>query len=72
MFPVENLPVEAVIVSARCSIRTYYNNDTRVCHSYDGVAPASTSITLFVLTTSGAQELHPTANVEKAVQSTPI
>ena len=44
MLTLEELPVEAVIMSTMCSVRTYYNNDGKlVCHSDEGVAPAAAS-----------------------------
>jgi len=44
MLTIEELPVEAVIMSTVCSVRTYYNNDGKlVCHSDEGVAPAAAS-----------------------------
>jgi len=43
MLTLEELPVEAVIMSALRNVRNYYNDGKRLCHSDDGVAPSTTS-----------------------------
>ena len=37
------LPVEAVIMSSLCNIRSFYKDGERVCHSNDGITPAPVS-----------------------------
>ena len=43
MLTLEELPVEAVIMSALRNVRNYYNDGKRLCHSDDGVAPSTIS-----------------------------
>lgn len=43
MLTLDELPVEAVIMSAQYSLRTYYDDGTQVCHSNNGVSPSVVS-----------------------------